>query len=496
MAFNSLSFLIFFPIVVFLYFICPPKVQWPFLLIASYIFYLYADPRLILFLLTTTVSSFLAGRVLGYLNKKDTAQSKAYKKKIVLILALVLNLGILFLLKYYNFCALLGNEVLANFHLSMQIPELSLVLPIGISFYTFQTMGYCIDIYRDKYSPEKNIAKYALFVAFFPQISQGPIGRYPALAPQLYTHHRFEYVRVKFGLQKMLWGFFKKVVVADRLAIIANEVFNNYAQYEGFEIAVGVFFYSIQLYADFSGCMDIATGAAEVMGIRLAPNFERPYFSKSIQEFWRRWHITLGSWLRDYVYIPLGGNRKGKLRKHINVVVVFLISGIWHGAGLNYLVWGLLHGGYQVAGALLMPVRNRLVSIFHVDRSSFSHRVYKTAITFGLVSFAWIFFRAPGLRTALQMIRSMFTVWNPWVLFDGSLYQLGLGLREFWFAVVCIGILLVVSLLQRRGSVRERLNRQGLPMRWGLIIGLVLTILICGVYGGGYEAVPFLYFQY
>ena len=174
----------------------------------------------------------------------------------------------------------------------------------------------------------------------------------------------------------MLWGFFKKVVVADRLAIVANEVFNNYAQYEGFEIAVGVFFYSIQLYADFSGCMDIATGAAEVMGIRLAPNFERPYFSKSIQEFWRRWHITLGSWLRDYVYIPLGGNRKGKLRKHINVVVVFLISGIWHGAGLNYLVWGLLHGGYQVAGALLMPVRNRLVSIFHVDRSSFSHRVY------------------------------------------------------------------------------------------------------------------------
>lgn len=491
MLFNSVKFLLFFAVGALVYYLVPKKLQWPWLLGMSVFFYACFGTTMFRCLLLNILSTYAAALLIGKLrSQKQTAS------RLILAFVLLLNLGLLLYLKYYNFFADAADDLFRNFALPILLPERSLLLPLGISFYTLQTAGYCIDIYRGKYLPERNPAKYALFVLFFPCIMQGPIGRYDALSPTLFGRHKFEEHRFAAGMQRMLWGYFKKMVVADRAAILVDQVFNHYSDYSGAEILIASFFYTVQLYADFSGYVDIAAGAAECFGVRIAENFSRPYFAKSIQDFWRRWHRTLSFWLRDYLYIPLGGNRKGKVRKYLNVMIVFLVSGLWHGVGFHYLVWGFLHGFEQVAGALLMPLRNRSIKLLHVNRAGFSHRLYQVIVTFCLVSFNWIFFRASSVSGALRMIRSMVSVWNPWIFFDGTLYTLGLSMPNFWIAVSSFCLMLLVSLLQRSYSLRSFIGRQSLPFRWGLYFAGTFAVLIFGVYGIGYNAADFIYMQF
>lgn len=293
----------------------------------------------------------------------------------------------------------------------------------------------------------------------------------------------------------MLWGFFQKLVIADRVAILVNTVFNDYKSYSGFTLLFVSILFAVQIYCDFSSYSDIAIGSARVMGFDLMQNFKSPYFSKSIAEFWRRWHISLGGWFREYLYFPLGGSRKGKIKKYRNLMIVFLTSGLWHGAGWNFIIWGFLHGFYQIAGMELKPLRDKLVNKFNIKRGSLYHKIYQCTIVFILVDFAWIFFRANTFRDAVGIIKGMF-VFNPWVLFDGSLYTLGLDQKDFSIAVISIFILIMVSLLRRNTNLVSLVNKQCTVLRWSFYFTCLYTILIFGVYGPGYSAQQFIYFQF
>lgn len=344
--------------------------------------------------------------------------------------------------------------------------------------------------------PEKNFGKYALFVSFFPQLVAGPIERSGNLLTQLEKEHHFDYKRLRHGVWLMLWGYFQKVVIADRCAIFVTQVFDNYQMYAGFEIAIAAIMFAIQIYCDFGGYSDIAIGAAEVLGIDLIKNFDVPYFSTSIHEFWKRWHISLTSWFRDYVYIPLGGNRKGVLRKYVNIMIVFLLSGLWHGANWTYIFWGGLHGIYQIVGDCIKPFRDKLNAKLEIDKERFSYRLANIIGTFILVDFAWIFFRANTLSDAIGVIRRMFTEFNIWVLFDGTLYNLGLDNKDFAVGIISIIILLIVDAVRKRSFIRGWLDKQAFWFKLLITYGVIFCILIFGVYGYGYNASQFIYFQF
>ena len=332
-----------------------------------------------------------------------------------------------------------------------------------------------------------------MFVSFFPHILQGPIPRYNQLKEQLFEGHAFDYRTVKFGFQLILWGMFLKMVIADRAAIFVNEVFPNFHLYEGSMLAVAAVLYSIQLYTDFLGCVCIAMGAAEVYGIKLQTNFERPYLAVSIKDFWRRWHISLSSWLRDYVYIPLGGNRKGKIRRYINLMLTFLVSGIWHGSGLQYIFWGLMQGGYQVAGELLMPARKAVRKVLKIKEDSSVYTLWQRVCTFVLITISWVIFRAANLRAGLSILKRIVTDFTPWIFFDGTLYTCGIEARQFLALLVCIILVMVVEHMQEKGNIRELLARQHIIVRWGIYLGAIALIAVLGVYGPGYSATQFLY---
>lgn len=378
---------------------------------------------------------------------------------------------------------------------SVKIPSVSLVVPLGISFYTLQAISYLVDVSRGTISAERNPARLALYLMFFPTIMQGPISRYGQLAPQLWAPHRFDYDALKSGLMLMLWGFFKKMVIADRAAMLANGVFAADSTAEGFVVLLGVLAYSLQIYADFSGCVDISRGIAEAMGIDLIRNFNHPYLATSVKDFWHRWHISLSSWLKDYVYIPLGGNRKGAFRKYLNILIVFAVSGLWHGTGINFFIWGLLHGLYQVADGLTAKLRAKIVAVAKVDQTVLSFRLAQRLWTFALVAFAWIFFRAPTFSDACSLLRRLLS-FNPWVLTDGSYLTFGLDAKDFDVLVLSTTALFVVSLMQERFSVRAALSRQALWFRWTIYLLGIFGTLIFGVYGPGCNAAQFIYMQF
>lgn len=488
MNFISASFLAFFLITGIVYFCIPKRMQWGWLLAASLFFYLCSDLRYFLFLLFGVLSTY--GAAIWIKRWKEQKR----KARLVLTGVLVLNLGLLVFLKFFDYSMGLFAALAQMLGAQWTWEPLGLILPLGISFYTLQIAGYCIDVYRGKIEPQKNLAKYALFVTFFPQILQGPIPRYDQLAPQLLGQHSFDYVRVKQGLQLMLWGFFQKMVLADRAAVLVNEVFQNHTEYAGGVAVLAAFAYTLQIYADFSGCVNIARGAAQVLGIELMQNFKLPYFSTSIAGFWRRWHISLSSWLRDYVYIPLGGNRKGALRKYLNVMLVFLVSGLWHGTGIHYLVWGLLHGAYQVMGALLSPLRERIAKGVRLDRIPWLRTGLQILITFLLVNIAWIFFRAPDTATAVQIIASMF---QPQGVSESAAALLGiLNWKNLVLLAGCCLLQLGVSLLQTRFALRQRFNRLPLLIRWGVYFAGIASVLVFGYYGPGYDSAAFIYMQF
>lgn len=476
MNFLSLTFAVFFIISLILYYAAPKKVRWCVLLLASIVFYVWSVPYLIIYLLFSTVTTY----AYGIWVKRHKEHGKG-----LLALVIAANLLVLLLVKFYPLC-----ETRFNF------PASGLLMPMGISFYTLQVIAYCVDAFTGKTEPQSNFFRYFLFVSFFPQILQGPIPRYGQLKDQLYEGHAFDYRTVKFGFQLILWGMFLKMVIADRAAIFVNTVFQEYYLYEGTVLAVAAALYSIQLYTDFLGCVCIAMGAAESFGIRLQTNFERPYFAVSVRDFWRRWHISLSSWLRDYVYIPLGGSRRGVFRKYGNLFVTFLVSGIWHGAGLQYIFWGLMHGGYQVAGELLQPFRKQVRKILKIHEASAMYRLWQRLCTFVLVTAAWVIFRAENLRTGLSILKRILLHITPWVFFDGTLYTCGIEAKRFFVLILCIALVIFAEHLQEKGNIREMLEAQHIIVRWCIYLGAIALVAVLGVYGPGYDSAQFLYGQF
>lgn len=496
MLFNSMDFLIFFPVVTLGYFLLPQKARWVFLLAASYFFYMCWNPVYALLLLLSTAMTYLCGLLLGRAGGIADAFRRRRLRVAAVALCFGINLAILFFFKYFNFffysLAVIGRQV----GVTLRPLRFDVLLPVGISFFTFQALGYTVDVYRGDIEPVRHFGKYALFVSFFPQLVAGPIERSANLLGQFDEVHRFDFDRMRQGLLLMLWGLVQKVVIADRAAVVVNAVFAEPGAFNGMQILFGIFCFSVQLFCDFSGYSDIAIGAAQVMGFRLMDNFHQPYFATSIQDFWRRWHISLSTWFRDYVYIPLGGNRGGRLRKYRNLMITFLVSGLWHGANWTYVLWGGLHGLLQVLGDALGPAKQWCYRRFHIRTDTMVFRAGQRALTFTMVCFLFALFRAESLSAAAALFRQLFTSFHPGNLFDGQFLPVALNVPHTALLLGCIALLFFVNWLQMRGSVRDRVLRQNLPARWAFYYAALFFVIIFGYYGPGYDASQFIYFQF
>ncbi|MDE6364619.1 MAG: MBOAT family protein [Lachnospiraceae bacterium] len=395
----------------------------------------------------------------------------------------------MFLFKYIDFSIQVLNSIIDQFGLSISIPKYNLLLPIGISFYIFHSISYLIDVYRREVPAEHSFWKYALFLSFFPQLTAGPIERANSLMQQIDEEHTFDFDAMRNGLLRMLWGYFLKLMIADRAAIFVNAVFDMPSQYEGVFVILAAVLFAVQIYSDLAGYALIAKGAAEVMGFRLTDNFSAPYFSASIGEFWRRWHISLSTWFRDYLYISLGSNRKGKICQYRNVIMVFLAGGLWHGAEASYIVWGLLHSLYLILGDWMEQVFN--------GRTKQLPKWFRILITFCLVDFAWIFFRADNLQTACDMIVSMFTVHNWSILWDLSIYQPGLGKADFLILLISVLFLFFADFVScKKIDLRQSIIGKKLWFRWLVYYAAILGMLIFGIWGAENRSMAFLYLQF
>lgn len=496
MLFNSLEFLLFFPAVTLLYFFMSHKYRWVWLLITSYYFYMSWDARYALLIATSTLITYISGILIGYSNTLSNQEKASRQKRLWVALSFISNLALLIFFKYFYFILDNLNGILQLAHINKLSPQLDIVLPVGISFYTFQALSYTMDVYRGEIVPEKSLGKYALFVSFFPQLVAGPIERSKNLIAQIHEEHHFDFDRMVSGLLLMGWGFFQKLIVADRVAIVVNTVFNDHLNYKGIQIIIAVLFFTIQIYCDFAGYSNIAIGAAEIMGFRLMINFRQPYFSMSIKEFWRRWHISLSTWFKDYLYFPLGGNRRGIVRTYINTMVVFLVSGIWHGANWTFILWGGLHGIYQLIGGATERFRRYLKQKIGVRIDGQFNKFLQISITFLLTSFAWIFFRANTISDAFGIIANMIIGFNYYALFDGSVFKMGLDKVDISISLLAIAILFIGDFMQKRFSVREELKSKNIVFRWAVSYILIIALVIFGVYGPGYDASQFIYFQF
>lgn len=494
MVFNSLHFLLFFPIVVGIYFIIPQKVRWVWLLAASYYYYMSWNAKYASLLALSTVITWLSGLLIDRCSGKKNGEALI---KGLIAFSFISNLGILFIFKYFHFGLNVLNKVLRLLHISTVQSTFSVLLPVGISFYILQALSYTMDVYRGQVKVEKNLFKYALFVSFFPQLVAGPIERSQDLLPQILVPHKFDFDRVKRGLWLMLWGFFQKLVIADRLAIFVNTVYGDPSNYRsgGVINLTALIFFAFQTYADFAGYSNIALGAAEVLGFRLTTNFVRPFFSVNITEFWTRWHVSLSRWFVNYLYIPLGGNRVGKLRYYINVMIVFLASGLWHGANWTFLVWGGLNGLISITERLLTPLWRKARQTLKFNDRSGSVKCLQSAYVIFMFGFVQVFFRSENLRQAGEFLRGMCR-FDPYDLFNGKLFEYGMDRANFIIAVLSLAVLFIIAMIQRKGSVRAALEAQPLVLRWGLIIAGIAAVVFFGIYGPGFDASQFIYFQF
>ena len=470
MLFNSFAFLIFFPTVVLLYFLLPHKFRWLFLLGASYYFYMNWKPVYAILIFASTIVTWTCGLLL------EKSASKQ-RKRFFLTASLIINFGILFTFKYFNFLNESVFAVLDMMNIRWTVPNLDLLLPVGISFYTFQAVGYTIDVYRGDIKAEKHFGIYALFVSFFPQLVAGPIERAKNLLPQFRAKHPFDAARLEAGLKQMIWGFFMKLVVADRLSLLVNAAYNNVDAHNGTTLLIATFFFAFQIYCDFAGYSNIAIGAARIMGFDLMTNFKRPYFSTNIGEFWHRWHISLSTWFRDYVYIPLGGNRVGKARNYFNIFITFVVSGIWHGANWTFVIWGTLHGLYIT-----------IQKYFKFDRIKFEKFTALKAglifINFILVLLAWVFFRANSTSDAFAVLGKIFT--DPGIPFKESI-------TTYLYGIFGLGILLIKEISEEYFPETNRFFESKKPVVSAFTASLVVIIILSiGVFDGG----QFIYFQF
>ena len=498
MLFNSLDFLIFFPIVLLVYFIIPKRVKYIWLLIASYYFYMCWNAKYAILILISTIITYVSGLLLENVKNKTIIESKKnIQKKLIVAVSFLSNLGILFYFKYINFTLDVVKDILATVNVDLNIPVFDILLPVGISFYTFQALSYTMDVYRDEIYAEKNFFRYALFVSFFPQLVAGPIERSKNLLKQLAVPKQFDYDKAREGILLMLWGFFLKIVLADRIAIFVDTVYGDYLSYPGVYLMVATILFAIQIYCDFSGYSVIAMGAAKILGIELMENFDAPYLSTSVAEFWRKWHISLTSWFKDYLYIPLGGSRKGKFRKYLNKLIVFLVSGLWHGANLSYVVWGGINGIYQIIGEMTLPFREKIQQILRLNKDTISFKIAQGIITFALVDFTWIFFRANNIEESIDIIKSIVSTYNPWILFDGSLYTCGLDNKNFGLMLIGVVILLFADYCKlKKIQIRQVILKQDYWFRILFFALSVLLILLFGKWGPTFDKANFIYFQF
>ena len=472
MLFNSIAFLLFFPIVCLIYFCIPAsqvKVRNLLLLAASYYFYMNWQPAYALLLLTSTVVTYLAA--LGI----DSFEEQG-KKRLCLVSSLVLNLAILFLFKYYNFLASNVEYALQTSGLAIDLPAFEFLLPVGISFYTFQALGYSIDVYRGTTKVERDFPTYALFVSFFPQLVAGPIERSNNLLPQFKARHPFDYEQVMAGVRLMVWGYFMKLVVADRCGLYVDSIFNNVAMHNGGSYLVASLLFPFQIYGDFAGYSLIAIGVARILGFRLMENFRRPYFACTVDEFWHRWHISLSTWFKDYVYIPLGGNRVGRMRNYFNLLVTFIVSGIWHGANWTFFCWGTLHG-------ILLCIEKAL----GVGKRSYSGaaKLMHWAVTFVLVSLAWIFFRANNMADALTVITGIFT--------KAGIPDISFAMfTDLCLAASALSLMFVKEVSDEYNHRIQIAESRHWMVRHAYIVAMIAIVILFGVLGGD----QFIYFQF
>jgi D-alanyl-lipoteichoic acid acyltransferase DltB (MBOAT superfamily) len=490
MLFNSFAFAVFLPVVFFLYWKFFNKSLFYrnlFLLATSYIFYGWWDWRFLSLLIISSFTDFIIGKKIGALNEKLQLEEQITtninrKKKQWLLLSIITNIGILAFFKYYNFFVDSFITLFSTVGISLPSSTLNIILPVGISFYTFQTLSYTLDIYRKTLQPTKNMVQFFVFVGFFPQLVAGPIERAKKLLPQMGQLYNPNYESFRSALILIAWGFFKKIMIADRLAVYVDNVFGNITAATGLPLLLGIIFFAFQLYLDFSAYSNIAIGTAKLFGINLSTNFNKPYLSKSFSNFWKRWHISLSSWWQDYLYIPLGGNRKGNFRTKINLIIVFAISGLWHGASWNFVTWGLLN-------AFFVIFFDKLLSVY--KRNNFISSISKSVFIFICWSLSLVFFRAVGFQSALSCFEN--------INFSNmtNIINFGLNSAELKFSFLLIFILLIKEIIWERNYnlIQTKFFRLPLLFRWLFYIILVLSIIYFGQYGGDNEN-AFIYFQF
>lgn len=498
MQFNSLQFLIFFPVVVLLYFAIPKKIRYVWLLIASYYFYMCWNARYALLLLFSTAITYLSGIFISLANKKtQPARHDSGWKKLPVALSVISNLSVLFFFKYFEFFFYNVNSLFLRLGIELNHPEFDVLLPVGISFYTFQALGYTIDVYRNTIPAEKNFFRYALFVSFFPQLVAGPIERSKNLLTQIHETTHFQVENARYGLLTMAYGLILKIVIADRIALIIDPILSDFNDYKGMRSAVCIVLFAFQIYCDFHGYTQIAIGSARILGFHLQENFNAPYLATNVKDFWRRWHISLTSWFTDYLYIPLGGNRKGKARKYINTMIVFLCSGLWHGASWAYVVWGGLNGLYLIGYDLLSPLLQRLTTRLKIDTVSAGWKLFSGMITFLFIDYAWIYFRMKGLKDALRLqIKILQEFHLPYLLSNDMLMMFN-NYQTLCILILAFFFLFLTDYLHNKGiDWKEKILQQQLVWRWLTYFTMLFVILLFGVYGTGNEQTQFIYFQF
>ncbi len=492
MLFNSLDFLIFFPAVCLLFWLVPAKFRQVFLLICSYFFYMCWNPWCIFLILFSTIVTYCCGL---FMDRSGSDKNR----KLIMALGITANLLILFFFKYLGFALDTLGVIIRH-----EFGPLDIILPVGISFYTFQALGYVIDCYRGDIEPEKNFIQYALFVSFFPQLVAGPIERSGNLLHQIRRlsvvtrRDLIDVEHIQQGFILMAWGMFLKLIIADRIAIVVDNVYLNIYEYGTVGLLMALVGFGIQIYCDFGSYSIIAIGAARILGIDLMENFNAPYFSTSITDFWRRWHISLSSWFRDYLYIPLGGSRKGFKRKLLNLVIIFLCSGLWHGANWTFVFWGLLHGLMLVTENLIRPVIHKIDDYFGINKKTIGFMLCRAFVVSALVDVAWVFFRAESFRQAFAFFKRLIIKQDFWTLFDGTIYTYGLDVTEMHILIAGLILLVVVDLIRvRKGlAIDKWIMSQYAVFRVLFVLAIVMFTVMFGVYGPGFDSKDFIYFQF
>lgn len=526
MAYTTYIYLVLFLGITFLlYTVFPKKIKWTVLLTASIAYYALASRWwLLIFILMTTITIYYSAiwidrindlfksvkHVLSREEKKSFKEKLLWQKKMVVVLMLLVNIGTLIFLKYSNFFSEVLNSLVFE-HLRMQIPMMKLFLPLGISFYTLQAVSYVIDVYRGKYKADRNIGRVGLFLVFFPTIVEGPIARYDQVAHQLYEGHSFHYENLTHGVQLILWGMFKKIVIADRANMLVNFVFGEYLSYSGLSVIFAIIFYTIQIYTEFSGCMDIVRGSAQIFSVHLPENFKQPFFAKSINEFWQRWHITLGAWLRDYIFYSVSLSVPFKkfsqfVKAHSNDYIsrllpattalffVWITNGLWHGSSLKYVMYGMYYYAFMVIGMFMEPIFKKVLDKLHIKKETWYFKGFQIFRTILIVNIGMLIFRADNLSSAYHMFISCFQNFS---LDIGQLAHLGLSVPDILMVIIGVVVVLIVGLIREKGiHIRESVGKWHIIPRWAFYLVGFLVVVIFGAYGRGYDIVSFIYAQF